>query len=762
MKEVSIVKRTEDDSLNEIFENSIIEQEYIKYLKNKDIKIVSFDIFDTLFFRKYRTPENIFLQMGKNNLIKELFIDAENFKKFRINCEKEAYKRSNAEEISLRDIYNIFPVIEKQKEDMLALELKKEKENLFVNKHIYRWIKLAKSFGKKVILTSDMYLSLEEIKKIALYKLENIALIDDFYISNEIGFRKSTGNLFTYILEKNNINVNEILHIGDNISSDVNIAKAIGINTIYYNYDKSFQIVLENERIYLKDYYFEKDYLRLLSFLSNPHKNEEKKFFYEMGSCFFGPLLWEFSIWLNQIVEHQNIKQLNFFMREGFTFEKIFKLLFPDIKTTKIEISRESTNFLVLNLNDLGELNFNKFKEFKVKDFYEAYFLKINDEKIKEVENQEFKNIEFKEYILSDINNRIKEVEKNINFQKDMLKEYFKTLEVNESSTFIDFGGGATVINRINNCFFENASLKLDILFFMHSEGVKNSIPNRIFSFLPSNEKTVSSIEKIRRTPDFFEILLNGYNYSTSRYELLNNKVNTVKKEASFFDKTLQNNLETFYDGIESFIKITKDNNDLVSLYDREYLCLLMSRLIALPTPKEVKYLGNLKYDEGKGSDCFYTIIKDNHKDIDLKDLYLEYINTPFKSQYEYPWMEGFITLKNPFLIKKFYGNIKTQNEVAVENILNQVDKIGANEVSIYGAGELFEILLPYLKDRKITMKYVIDTRAKIKPFYFLGFEVLPLEKVNLTQNDIIIIASVVYYDEIKKILCDRNITRII
>lgn len=77
-----------------------------------------------------------------------------------------------------------------------------------------------------------------------------------------------------------------------------------------------------------------------------------------------------------------------------------------------------------------------------------------------------------------------------------MLKEYFKTLEVNESSTFIDFGGGATVINRINNCFFENASSKLDILFFMHSEGVKNSIPNRIFSFYHLMKKQFLQLRK--------------------------------------------------------------------------------------------------------------------------------------------------------------------------------------------------------------------------------------------------------------------------
>lgn len=748
--------------INEVFENSIIEQEYVNHLKNENIKIVSFDIFDTLFFRKCRTPENIFLQMGKNDLIKELFADAENFKNFRINCEKEVYKKSKNEEISLKDIYRIFHITQKQKENLLDLELKIEEKNLFINKHIYRWIKLAKNFGKKIILTSDMYLSLKEIKKVALNKFEDICIIDNFYISSEIGLRKSTGKLFEYILNKNNINAKEILHIGDNISSDINIANAIGISTIYYNYDKNFHTILDNEKIYLKDKFIQKDYLRFLSFLSNPHIDEEKRFFYEMGSCFFGPILWEFTIWLNQIVKQQNIKQLNFFMREGFTFEKVFKLLFPDIKATRVEISRESTNFLTLNLNDLGELNFNKFKEFKVKDFYEAYFLEINDEKIKKVKNQEFKNIEFKEYIINDINNRINEVKENISFQRKLLKEYFQTLKIDKNSTFIDFGGGATVINRINNSFFKNNSSKFDILFFIHNEGVKNSIPNRIFSFFPFNEKTISSIEKIRRTPDFFEILLNGYNYSTSKYGLIKNKVNSVKKEVSFFDEKLKKNLEIFYEGIETFIQIAKENNDLISLYDREYLCLLMARFVALPTKKEAKYLGNLKYDEGKGSNYFYTIVKDNQSDIDLKELYLQYINAPFRSQYEYPWMEGFITSKDSSLIKKFYGNVKTQNEVAIENILNQIDELSLKEVSIYGAGELFEMLFPYLKDRNIIIKYIIDSRAKIKPFNFLGFEVLSLENINLTQNDVIIIASVVYYDEIKKTLCDNSITRII
>lgn len=744
-------------SLDEIFSNSIIEKEYIKYLENEDIKIISFDIFDTLFFRKCGLPENIFLEMGKNDLVKKLFFDSHNFKNYRINCEKDAYNKSKNEEIFLKDIYDNFSISKKEKNNLLKLELKIENENLFLNEHIYKWIKLAKNYNKKVILISDMYLSLKDIKRIALNKLEKISFIDNIYISSEIGFRKATGKLFEYVLKDNYIKNTEILHIGDNIRSDINIANAIDIKTIFYNYDKNFHNILDNERIYLKDKFISKDHLRFLSYLSNPYKNQEEKFFYEIGSCFFGPILWEFSIWLKEIVDKQKIKQLNFFMREGFTFEKVFNRLFPDIKTSKVEVSRESTNFLNLNLDDLSEVNFNKFKEFKVKDFYVAYFLEINDEKIKSIENELLKNLESIHYITDDILSRKDEIIKNINYQKKALMKYLKNLKINGKSTFIDFGGGATVINRLNKKLFNKNYSKIDLLFFLHSEGLKNSLPNRLFSFLPYNDRTFNSIEKIRRTPYFIEILLNGFNHTTNSYKIIDKKVKAIKKETSFFDEKLKKNFEIFYKGVEIFIQIAKENNDLISLYDREYLCLLMARFVALPTEQEVKYLGNLKYDEGKGSDYFYTIVKDNQKSVDLKELYLEYLNAHFRSQYEYPWMEGFITSIEPSLIKKFYGNVKTQNEVAVENILNQIDELSLKEVSIYGAGEIFEMLFPYLKDRDINIKNVIDSRAKINTFKFLDFNVKSLENTNLTEHDIIVIASVVYYDEIKESIVNHN-----
>lgn len=66
-------------------------------------------------------------------------------------------------------------------------------------------------------------------------------------------------------------------------------------------------------------------------------------------------------------------------------------------------------------------------------------------------------------------------------------------------------------------------------------------------------------------------------------------------------------------------------------------------------------------------------------------------------------------------------------------------------------------MLFPYLKDRDINIKNVIDSRAKINTFKFLDFNVKSLENTNLTEHDIIVIASVVYYDEIKESIVNHN-----
>lgn len=746
-------------AFNNIFNDSVINRKFFKALLNPQITTISFDIFDTLFFRKCGTPENIFKLMGDKKCVSKYFIDSEVFKSYRINSERQAFNNKVTEDISLQDIYKYLPIDEDKKSAIYALELEIEKENLILNKHIYHWLTLAKEHGKKIILTSDMYLSLEEITLVALSKMPEQNIIDKYYISSEIGYRKSTGNLYQYFLKDNNICASEVLHIGDNQSSDINIANAIGLTTIHYNYDQKFRARLENESIYLKGHHIEKDYNRLLSYMANPYQDEQKEFFYHLGSSIFGPLLWEFSIWLQKIKKEQGIEKLNFFMREGFTFEKAFKLIYPNTKTQTIKVSRESTNFLMLNPDNIEELNLSNFRSFTVADFYEMFFLKITDTELFSSRNEKLIDNKLKQQVFNDISNRRKEIQSIIKSQHQALTKYFETLGVNGNSTFIDFGGGGTVFKRLNTNFFNSEKSKVDILFYSHQEGVKKLLEYRTIPFLPYNKVTSEAIETIKRTPSFIEILLNGFNYSTSKYEVSEGSLKIVEKKLTFFNKNLDYNLKAFFTGIERFIKIMLIEHKKISLYNKEYLTLLLARIIALPTKEEAQTLGKLKYDEGKGGSNSYPIV-DNiaPEPSSLTELYLDYINAPFKSLIRYPWLPGYITLKSPNLIKRFYGISQSQNEKAIKRILTILDDSKINSVCIYAAGEFFEMLLPHLNQRGIVINKVIDSRAAIKSFMFLGYNVIDLEKANLDENDIIIIASAVFHQEISDFLVKHRV----
>ena len=744
------------EATNKIFEKSLIHKNFISKIKDKNITTVSFDIFDTLFFRKCGSPSSIFKIIGNKPQVKEYYLDSSTYENYRKAAEKKAIKNKTSEEINIKEIYDNYPGEPAFTEMLKQLEITVEKENLELNKQIYNWIRLAKEHNKKIILISDMYLTEKEIDFVALNKIPELELIDKTYVSSDVGYRKSSGNLYQYVLKDLNITSENLLHIGDNLSSDINIAQAMGINTLYYNYGKDFQETLENEKLYLKEDFIEKDQLRLLTYLANPYQNKEEAFFYQVGSTLFGPLLYEFSMWLHKISKIHNLEKLNFFMREGYTFNKVYKLLFPDSLTQTVKISRDSTNFLEANPDDLGQINFNKSREFKVKDLYDLYKIKITDKKITSVKEELFNGNSLQDYILRDLENRKTEIIKKIANQKIALDRYFNKIELKPSSTFIDFGGGGTVFERLNSYYLKSKEHKVDILFFAQPKAFNSKSNITTLPFLPYNEKTAKAIDSIHRTPYFIETLLNGFNFSASEYKKTINSYEIIERPLDFYDDRLKQNLNALLEGILNFVIIAKENN--VKKYCRNYLALLLARLINLPTKLETTTFGNFIYDEGKGSNDLFPLVDSKiQENIDLNKLYLEYINNPFKHKNKFPWLEGFLTKKSPSLLKSYYGITASQNQVAINNILERIDREKIKEVSIYAAGELFEMLLPHLVDRKVIIKNVYDLRAKIKPFNFLGYPVQDIDKAEQSKNSTIIIASVVFYTDIKELILKTN-----
>lgn len=141
-----------------ICKNSILEKEYLAYLNNDEIEVISFDIFDTLVYRKVGLPQEIFQKVGENSFIRKIFVSSTNFVNKRIAAEKEARRiNSTKEEIELSDIYKQLPLSEKEQRKAIYIELKIEKESLFINKQLENFIKKAMEKDKKVIFISDIH-----------------------------------------------------------------------------------------------------------------------------------------------------------------------------------------------------------------------------------------------------------------------------------------------------------------------------------------------------------------------------------------------------------------------------------------------------------------------------------------------------------------------------------------------------------------------------------------------------------------------------
>ena len=130
------------------------------YSKIDKVDYVSFDMFDTLVKRDCINPTDIFsiveLKYNKENKKK-----IKNFEVERKIAEKKARTKLSFkfEDINLEEIYEFMPFTNVEKEKLKQLEISTEFEYCKQNKYIYEIYKYCKLKRKKIICTSNMYLS---------------------------------------------------------------------------------------------------------------------------------------------------------------------------------------------------------------------------------------------------------------------------------------------------------------------------------------------------------------------------------------------------------------------------------------------------------------------------------------------------------------------------------------------------------------------------------------------------------------------------
>ncbi|MFT8522111.1 glycosyltransferase [Gluconobacter oxydans] len=207
--------------------------------------LVSFDIFDTLVYRRYLEVNEVhdlasayalslLGQFGKENP------GALTLTRYDITNVMKAAAHERIEEPTLEAVWSrLFTARIGHTEKALTLgrkvaafEYEIDRQNLYAVEGAAEMLAALKAQGKTVIAISDMYFSQTEIEGILL-QTGLAQHIDRVFVSSQENLTKHSGNLFTHVWKQFDIAPAKTLHLGDNTHSDVAMPTSLGGHAIH-------------------------------------------------------------------------------------------------------------------------------------------------------------------------------------------------------------------------------------------------------------------------------------------------------------------------------------------------------------------------------------------------------------------------------------------------------------------------------------------------------------------------------------------------
>lgn len=296
--------------------------------------IISFDIFDTLLFRPFSDPTDLFLLVGEK-------LGIMNFREIRKMEEKTARKISYAQkshyEVSMKEIYRqIESELGLPAEKGMEAELDAEYELCFANPFMLEVYQKLLQSGKKIIITSDMYLPKVFLEK--LLEKNGFKGYEKLYVSNEYGKSKANGTLYAMIAEEYPTGT-AFLHIGDNVHSDLRNAGRAGWKALHY---PNVNECGKGSRPYDMSALVGGAYRGIVN--SSLYQQPGRAFTsaYEYGYIYGGLFVLGYCNFIHEYCTLHEIDKILFLSRDGFTLKKVYDFLYPQQRTEYVYWSRKA------------------------------------------------------------------------------------------------------------------------------------------------------------------------------------------------------------------------------------------------------------------------------------------------------------------------------------------------------------------------------------------------------------------------------------
>lgn len=272
--------------------------------------LVSFDIFDTLLFRKTNTPETVFDLVGKH-------FGIHGFRKLRMDEQNEASRRAyEAFRYPHADMDQIYEVLAEHTEipvdwnEVKQYEIQMETDALVANQELLEIFRYAKDQGKRVVITSDMYLPAQILGEIL--EAKGFGGFDYLYCSADEHKAKFNRDLFELVAQKENVPYEQILHIGDKARDDGEFPGAYGIQTFVYERGADLAKIKDAGSSDV-----DKGLYKILY-------NGEKGFWYNLGVEVGGPLYMSLYRYVRDFAA-QKKQKIYFLARDGYNLYHLFK-----------------------------------------------------------------------------------------------------------------------------------------------------------------------------------------------------------------------------------------------------------------------------------------------------------------------------------------------------------------------------------------------------------------------------------------------------
>lgn len=282
--------------------------------------VISFDVFDTLIFRPFSSPADLFALVGME-------LDYLGFQQLRVDAEQQARRRRQKQsghgEVTLSEIWHVM-----ERETGIDWELGMRTERLwerrccFANPYMQRVVEHLRQRGKEMVVTSDMYLSRDDIR--GLLEHCGYAPFRQYFVSSEYGESKHSGGLYRIL--QNWLDGRTCIHVGDHAVSDQQQARNHSLAAHWYPNVQKAGAPYRAEDLSLITGSIYRSIVNT-SLHNGLHVYSRE---YEYGFVYGGLFVTGFCRFIHESANARDMDKILFLSRDGAVLYRAYRKLYPD------------------------------------------------------------------------------------------------------------------------------------------------------------------------------------------------------------------------------------------------------------------------------------------------------------------------------------------------------------------------------------------------------------------------------------------------